>query len=83
MLIVMRYTNSGTTGDILVNNVATTPVSMPAALQNSTTKDFYVGATDQRYGQDMDIAFTALYARPLSNTECTNIYNVFVPYIDV
>jgi len=75
-LYVMRMINSS--GEMKIyrnNNVIASRTGHPG-VGNTTADLVYIGAQGQYApGQNMDLHYAAIYTRPLSDTELTNIYN--------
>lgn len=73
-LWVARWTNSSRTSQLFKNNQVISTYNGHPLLNNITMSSIYSGG-------NMDLHYAAIYDRPLSNTELTNVYNSFVGYI--
>lgn len=73
-LYVARWSNAATKAEIFRNNTLITSKTH-AALPNSTTGTFYIGAQGGAPGANMDMIYAAYYTRALTDTELTTLYN--------
>jgi hypothetical protein len=76
MVLVSRYTNSTMTSSIFKNGTQTSTASSVGTIQNATITSFSVGGQGDNaiVNNKIDIFHAAMYARPLTDTEISNIW---------